>query len=170
MNTDWDNTIQNMTQEQKKKFKTLSKKQQAFVIKGEQELMAKKNTTVKVNAKPQKNKSGSDSKATFGAFGDNDSNLCGVVGIGNYVSFEDQHGILAKPYEEVVHPAHYNALPNGIECWDVTEHFPANIAMGMKHLWRAGLKPNNDTVKELDKALQYIQRQKDLVTGKVNKM
>jgi hypothetical protein len=166
MNTDWDNTIQNMTQEQKKKFKTLSKKQQAFVIKGEQELMAKKNTTVKVNAKPQKNKSGPDGKASLG---DNDSNLCGVV-IGNYVSFEDQHGILAKPYEEVVHPAHYNALPNGIECWDVTEHFPANIAMGMKHLWRAGLKPNNDTVKELDKALQYIQRQKDLLTGKVNKM
>lgn len=113
--------------------------------------MAKKNTTVKTNAKPQKNKSEPTKK------------------------YEAQPvpeilGFVSKPYEEVVHPAHYNALPNGVECWDVTEHFTGNIAMGIKHLWRAGLKPGNEAEKDLNKALQYIQRQKDLVTGKVNKM
>ncbi len=107
--------------------------------------MAKKNTT------SQKNKSGSTKEHEAGPV-------------------PEILGFVREPYEEIVHPAHYNGLPNGIECWDVTEHFPGNIAMGIKHLWRAGLKPGNEAAKDLDKALQYIQRQKDLVTGKVNKM
>ena len=124
------------------------------------------NNMAKKNTMKTKSKSRLEKELLPGAFasslGDNDSDLCGIAsGFNpNYV----------PEYEEVVHPAHYNGLPNGIECWDVTEHFPGNIAMGIKHLWRAGLKPGNEAEKDLNKALQYIQRQKDLVTGKVNKM
>jgi hypothetical protein len=84
----------------------------------------------------------------------------------------DEMPMLIHPesFEEVVHPKHYNALPNGIECWDVTEHFPANVAMGMKHLWRVGKKPGQDAVKDLKKAIEYTQRQIKLLEGKTPKM
>lgn len=149
MNTDWDNEVVRTKRNNN---------------------MAKKNTTKQKNAlRWEKEKLLKFAAAGQASLGDNDSNMSGFT-IGNSVSFEDQHGMFYTPYEEVVHPAHYNGLPNGVECWDVTEHFPGNIAMGIKHLWRAGLKPGNEAAKDLDKALQYIQRQKDLVTGKVNKM
>lgn len=73
-------------------------------------------------------------------------------------------------YDPTVHPSYYNALPNGIECWDVTEHFPANVAMSMKHLWRAGLKPGQDTVQDYKKAIQYIERQIQKVSGNTKSM
>jgi len=73
-------------------------------------------------------------------------------------------------YEEVVHPSHYNQLPNGIECWDVTEHFPSNISNAIKYLWRAGLKPGQEKVKDLEKAIQYTKRQIDLLEGRNPKM
>ena len=100
-----------------------------------------------------------------------DSNLFSNTGlIGNLQSFEDPHGMLARPksepYEEVVHPKHYNGLPNGVECWDVVEHFPTNVGSAIKYLWRAGQKPGADTVKDLKKALQWTQRQIDLLEGK----
>jgi hypothetical protein len=69
-----------------------------------------------------------------------------------------------------VHPSYYNALPNGIECWDVTEHFKGNIAMSIKHLWRAGKKPGQDLIQDYKKAIQYIQREIDLASGKTGSM
>lgn len=91
----------------------------------------------------------------FASIGDNDSTIP-VVG-----------PMTSIPYEEVVHPPHYNHLPNGIECWDVTEHFSGNISNGIKYLWRAGLK---DSVKDLKKVIQYTQRQIDLLEGKTKSM
>ena len=64
-----------------------------------------------------------------------------------------------EEYEEVFHPQHYNMHPKGIECIDVIEDFPANIAFAMKHLWRAGLKPNTPIEKDLSKAIWYIDRE-----------
>jgi hypothetical protein len=92
-------------------------------------------------------------KVKFASLGDNDSTTT-VVG----------------EYDEVVHPKHYNHLPNGIECWDVTEHFPGNISNGIKYLWRVGLKPGQDSVKDLKKVIQYTQRQIDLLEGKTKSM
>lgn len=92
-------------------------------------------------------------KVKFASLGDNDSTTP-IVG----------------EYEEVVHPKHYNHLPNGIECWDVTEHFPTNIGSAMKYLWRVGLKPGQDSVKDLKKVIQYVQRQIDLIEGKNKSM
>jgi hypothetical protein len=95
--------------------------------------------------------------------------LFGVGLCGNLQSFEDQLGVLNHPpsvYEEVIHPLHYNGLPNGVECWDVVEHFPTNVGSAIKYLWRAGQKPGQTTVKDLKKALQWTQRQIDLLEGK----
>lgn len=73
-------------------------------------------------------------------------------------------------YEEINHPKHYNGLPNGIECIDVIEHFKGNIALSIKHLWRAGLKPGQGRAKDLKKALWYIQREINLEEGNVPKI
>lgn len=76
----------------------------------------------------------------------------------------------SEKYEEIVHPQHYNNLPNGIECWDVIEHFPTNIGSSIKYLWRAGRKPGQSAVKDLKKSIQWAQRQIDLIEGNVPKM
>lgn len=76
----------------------------------------------------------------------------------------------AEFYDFVNHPQHYNDLPNGIECWDVTEHFPGNIAMAIKHLWRVGKKPGAEAQQDLYKAIKYIQRQKKLLAGECGVM
>ncbi len=67
----------------------------------------------------------------------------------------------AGNYETVNHPPHYNQHPAGIECIDVIEHFPANIAFAMKHEWRAGLKPGTSAIEDLDKAIWYLEREKE---------
>jgi hypothetical protein len=64
----------------------------------------------------------------------------------------------------VDHPSHYNAHPAGIECIDVIEHFPCNVANAMKYLWRSGLKEGVDEITDLQKAAWYVQREIDLRT------
>jgi hypothetical protein len=59
----------------------------------------------------------------------------------------------------VNHPAHYNQHPAGIECIDVIEEFPFNVASAIKYLWRAGLKPGSDLAEDLHKAAWYIDRE-----------
>lgn len=73
-------------------------------------------------------------------------------------------------YDSVVHPKHYVSLPNGVECWDVTQFMTANIAQAMKYQWRAGLKPGQDTVQDLKKAIQFIQHEIDLLENNYPKM
>jgi len=60
----------------------------------------------------------------------------------------------------VNHPRHYNTHPSGIECIDVIEHMTPNVAFVIKHLWRAGLKPGEATLKDFDKALWYLNRER----------
>lgn len=69
-----------------------------------------------------------------------------------------------KPYEHVNHPKHYNEHPSGVEAIDIIEHMPFNIGTAMKYLWRAGLKPNQPMEQDLDKALWYINREKERLT------
>jgi len=52
-------------------------------------------------------------------------------------------------YEQVDHPQHYNNHPSGVECITIIEWYPANTAMAMKYLWRAGLKPGVDVITDL---------------------
>lgn len=98
----------------------------------------------------------------FSPFGDNDSSLSGA--------FEAINSALDSQYDEIEHPKHYKGLPNGVECWDVTQFFPTNIGSALKYLWRAGEKPGQDKVKDLKKALQYIQHEIDLVEENYPKM
>jgi hypothetical protein len=79
-----------------------------------------------------------------------------LFGIGNPQSFEDHHGMLSQ-YEEVNHPKHYDLLPNGIECIDVIRHFDVDKGNAIKYIWRAGKKPGADEVKDLEKAIFYLQ-------------
>lgn len=57
--------------------------------------------------------------------------------------------------DRVTHPSHYNALPGGIECIDVVQHFNFNRGNAIKYLWRAGLK--GDVIEDLRKAAVYVQ-------------
>ncbi len=61
----------------------------------------------------------------------------------------------------VNHPRHYNIHPAGIEAIDVIEHMTANVAFVFKHLWRAGLKEGEATLKDIDKALWYLKRERE---------
>ena len=63
--------------------------------------------------------------------------------------------------ELVDHPQHYNEHPKGIECIDVVEDMNFNIGNAMKYLWRAGLKPGEGTDQDLQKALWYIERERE---------
>ena len=66
--------------------------------------------------------------------------------------------------EEIVnHPSHYNWHPRGIECIDVIEVFPYNVANAIKYLWRHGRKDGSDAVTDLLKALFYIHREIDRI-------
>lgn len=67
----------------------------------------------------------------------------------------------AEPYETVNHPPHYNKHPSGVECIEIIQWFSFNIGTAMKHLWRAGMKPGADTIEDLDKAIRYIEFEKE---------
>lgn len=64
--------------------------------------------------------------------------------------------------EQVNHPRHYNARPDGLECIDVIRHYVFNIGCAIKYLWRAGLKPEpgkmcaEKEIEDLEKAIWYI--------------
>lgn len=62
-------------------------------------------------------------------------------------------------YESVDHPKHYNSHPSGVECIDIAEHHNFNIGSAIKYLWRQGLKPGEENIKDLKKAVWYINRE-----------
>ena len=67
----------------------------------------------------------------------------------------------AETYEFVNHPKHYNDHPSGVECIDIIEHLTFNVGSAVKYAWRAGLKPGEDTLQDLDKAIWYLNREKE---------
>ena len=64
---------------------------------------------------------------------------------------------LTDAYEAVSHPKHYNSHPSGIECIDIVQHHNFNIGSAIKYLWRQGLKPGEEDVRDLNKAIKYIE-------------
>ncbi len=68
-------------------------------------------------------------------------------------------------HDDVNHPKHYNSNPSGIECIDVVEHMGFNVGNAIKYLWRAGHK-DPDAIKDLRKAVWYINREIDRLSGK----
>lgn len=63
--------------------------------------------------------------------------------------------------ETVDHPDHYNSHPKGIECIDVIEDMNFNIGSAVKYLWRAGLKPSSSADEDLQKAIWFIERERE---------
>lgn len=59
--------------------------------------------------------------------------------------------------EGVNHPVHYNLHPSGVECIEVVRHHNFNVGSAIKYLWRQGLKDGELSVKDLSKALWYIE-------------
>lgn len=66
---------------------------------------------------------------------------------------------MPKRYETINHPPHYNEHPSGVECIDIVEHFSFNSGNAIKYLWRAGLKPDTNSVDDFKKAIWYIERE-----------
>lgn len=58
---------------------------------------------------------------------------------------------------EINHPKHYNSHPSGIECIQIARHHNFNIGNVLKYIWRAGLKDSESDIKDLKKAMWYLQ-------------
>ena len=59
----------------------------------------------------------------------------------------------------VNNPPHYTSDPSGVECIQITRHRNFNVGNAIKYLWRAGLKGEGSTekqVEDLEKAIFYI--------------
>lgn len=68
-------------------------------------------------------------------------------------------------HDPVNHPSHYTSHPSGIECIEVTRHMSFNIGNAIKYLWRNGLKEAEPSIKDLRKAIWYINDQIKMVLG-----
>ena len=64
-----------------------------------------------------------------------------------------------QKYEKVAHPDHYQA--KGMEAIDVIEAYNLNFSLGsaIKYILRAGKKPGESSVEDLNKAIWYLQRE-----------
>lgn len=62
---------------------------------------------------------------------------------------------------DAVNPAHYRRFP--VEVIEITEHMNFCLGNAVKYLTRAGHKPGADVIEDLDKAIWYIQREKQRI-------
>lgn len=68
-------------------------------------------------------------------------------------------------YDSVERPKHYNLHMSGVQCIEITEHMNFCLGNVIKYVWRAGLKEDTSTVKnlkrieDLEKALWYLKRE-----------
>ena len=75
--------------------------------------------------------------------------------------------------DNVNHPGHYTSHPSGIECIEITRHYPFSIGNAIKYLWRAGLKKdasltdNQKEIEDLKKAIWYIKDRIKQLGGEV---
>lgn len=74
--------------------------------------------------------------------------------------YKEEEKSLYEPLSDcdfINHPKHYNSHPSGVECIEITRHYNNNIGNAIKYLWRQGLKDGEKNVKDLRKAIWYIQ-------------
>jgi hypothetical protein len=67
----------------------------------------------------------------------------------------------------VNHPPHYTSDPSGVECIQITRHRTFNIGNAIKYLWRSGLKDDNKTIEDLEKAVFYINDEIKRLRGEI---
>lgn len=63
----------------------------------------------------------------------------------------------SQAFDPVERPKHYNSHASGVECIDVVEWFPANVANSWKYLHRRELK--DAPAQDLEKAAWYVRRE-----------
>ena len=63
-------------------------------------------------------------------------------------------GEVVSPEDMVHSPKHYADRVPGIECIEVTQHFPFNLGNVIKYVWRCGYK--GDPIEDLEKARTYL--------------
>jgi hypothetical protein len=68
--------------------------------------------------------------------------------------------------DQVNNPLHYTTDPSGVECIEITRHRNFNIGNAFKYLWRAGLKDEEKTIQDLEKAIFYIKDEINRLEGK----
>ena len=70
-------------------------------------------------------------------------------------------------FDPVKKPVGYTSHPSGIECIDIVEHLPFLRGNAIKYLYRAGTKdPSPEgTIRDLEKARQYINREINKIKG-----
>lgn len=61
--------------------------------------------------------------------------------------------------------AHYNRHKSGVECWDLFDLLPSNIAVALKYLWRADHKGQRE--RDLKKAADHLRRHIYLIRAAV---
>lgn len=61
---------------------------------------------------------------------------------------------------DAINPSHYkNGYSNGAEVIDITENLNFNRGNAVKYISRAGKKPGEDELKDLQKAKWYVERE-----------
>lgn len=60
-------------------------------------------------------------------------------------------------HDPVTAPNHYTWHPSGVECKQITMHFPHPVASAIEYLWRAGRKGDHEQhIQDLEKAREWI--------------
>ena len=70
-------------------------------------------------------------------------------------------GLTSTLDDAVNHPSHYTSDESGIECIEVSENWSFCLGNALKYLWRNGKKDGEPSIKDLEKAKWYIQREID---------
>lgn len=73
-----------------------------------------------------------------------------------------------KNLESINHPQYYNGHPSGVECIHIAEGFTFNLGNAIKYIWRAGLKPGANIEEDLQKAIWYIERERERLDGRAS--
>lgn len=65
-------------------------------------------------------------------------------------------------HDPVNHPSHYTSHPSGIECLQITRAtgWP-NVSNAIKYVWRNDLKDGVPPLQDLDKAVFYLEDQRE---------
>ena len=62
-----------------------------------------------------------------------------------------------------INPKHYTSHPSGIECIEVTQHMNFNLGNAVKYIWRNGLKDGEPSLDDLDKAIWYLNKERQRI-------
>lgn len=70
-------------------------------------------------------------------------------------------------HDNVNHPLHYGGSENPFEPIKIIDHYKLGFALGnaIKYILRAGLKPDNNYIQDLEKAKWYINHEIERCKG-----